>query len=64
MKLQNNSRIQTKQLNNLSDSWELKFIFGLVNSNPYNKYAKVCKYTVSTLNEAHQMLNEQPIEID
>ena len=33
MKLQNNSRIQTKQLNNLSDSWELKFIFGLVNSN-------------------------------
>ena len=21
-------------------------------------------YTVSTLNEAHQMLNEQPIEID
>ena len=22
------------------------------------------KYTVSTLNEAHQMLNEQPIEID
>ena len=22
------------------------------------------EYTVSTLNEAHQMLNEQPIEID
>ena len=33
MELQNTSKIEIKQLNNLSDSWELKLIFGLVNSN-------------------------------
>ena len=32
MKLQNNSKIQIKQFNNLSDSCELKFIFEFVNS--------------------------------
>ena len=38
-----------------------------VQNSPSNNNSKCNKrpdYTVSTLNEAHQMLNEQPIEID
>jgi len=33
VKHHDNSKIETKGLNNLSDSWKLKLIFGLVNSN-------------------------------